>query len=85
MYVALRSCVGQGLLELEIVRVETDESIYQWQQWCTFPGISLVVNLEVKVDACSFPALGAYDLVLRFDGRLITYRRFEIFHAKGGS
>jgi hypothetical protein len=79
VYAALYDGVGEGTMELEVARLETEEKIYSHKRWVTFPGRGMLVNLEMKVGKCVFPAPGQYMLSLRFDHQELSQRNLEIF------
>ena len=83
-YVAVYGGIGEGTLQLDISRLDGEDCIYTWRKWCTFPGPTYLVNLEIPIEDCSFPSPGRYELTLRFDARLVTYRRFDVFHEDTG-
>ena len=82
VYAALYDGVGEGTMELEIERLETEEKIYALKRWITFPGRGMIVNYEIKVTRCVFPAPGQYLLTLRFDNQELTHRTLEIFRER---
>ncbi len=81
VYVALYDGVGEGTLELSVMRLETEEVIYVHRQWLVFSQrmTPLIVGIEAK--KCRFPAPGRYALDLRFDGRLLTQQYLDVFAA----
>jgi hypothetical protein len=83
VYVAPYGGIGEGTVQLDILRLEPELRIYRWRKWSTFPGAAYLVNLVIRVGDCVFPAPGRYELSLRYDDRLLTYRRIDIFHASG--
>jgi hypothetical protein len=78
-YVALYDGEGDGTMELLLTRLETEEDITLYKKWLTFPGRGQIVNVEIKVRNCEFPAPGRYALTLSFDNKLLTQRYLEIY------
>ena len=58
VYSALYGASGTGILELEIVRHETEEVVYRYSKETAFPGKGIISNLEIPVRKCIFPAPG---------------------------
>jgi len=77
-YAALFDGEGEGTMELVIARLETEQDIHHYSRWVTLPGRGLVMNLEIPIESCVFPAPGRYVLVLRFDKSPVAYRFLEI-------
>jgi hypothetical protein len=83
VYVALSGAVGEGALKLVITRLETDEEIYYYERWYSFPADRLlVVNIELPVRRCVFESPGRYGFTLYFDGKFVTERSLLIFKVK---
>jgi hypothetical protein len=78
-YAALYGGVGEGTMELVVTRLETEQDIYRYRRWFAFPRGVQLINLEIKVRKCRFPAPGRYAVSLRFDGQELTYRYLSVF------
>jgi hypothetical protein len=80
-YVALFDGVGEGTMKLVVQRLETEEDIYTYTytKWFKFPGRQLVVNLEIPLTGCVFPAAGWYAIKLLFDKQDLTQRFLDVF------
>jgi hypothetical protein len=81
-YVALYDGEGEGTMELMISRFENEKDIYSYKRWIALPGRGVVVNLEVPIRKCHFPAPGRYLLSLRFNGKEITRRLLDVFRTR---
>jgi hypothetical protein len=78
-FAALYGGVGEGTMDLVITRLETEQDIYRYRRWFAFPRGVRIVNLEIKVRRCIFPAPGRYALSLRFDGQELTHRYLSVY------
>jgi hypothetical protein len=79
VYAALSDAAGEGRMRLEMTRLETQEWIYSYERWFAFPPDRLLlVNLEIPVKRCVFPAAGRYAVKLLFDGEVATERALVI-------
>lgn len=78
VYAALYDGFGEGTIEVEMVRIETEEVIYTYRRWLRFAHRLMLVNLEIPVSKCIFPAPGRFFLFLRFDNQEISQRFLEI-------
>lgn len=79
LYGALFDGFGEGTMELVVTRAKTNEDIYIYQRWLSFPQRLGLVNLEIKVRRCLFPAPGRYGVSLRFDQKEAAVRSLNIF------
>jgi hypothetical protein len=71
--------VGEGTIELVILRLETEEDVYRYRRWSVFPGREHFVNLAIPVKKCILPAPGRYSVALRFDDRDLSRRFLPIY------
>ena len=70
---------GTGTIELAVVRLQTDETIYSQQGTISFPDRLLVVNAQFRVSKLRFPASGFYSFMTLIDGELIAQRRLRVY------
>jgi hypothetical protein len=77
VYVALYSDKAEGLLELLVRRMETEEDIYHHRQWFRFPG-GFVMQLQIPIRKIRFAAPGRYQFRLLFEGKELTVRFLDI-------
>jgi hypothetical protein len=82
-FAALHGGRGDGRIELAVTRLETEESIYLYQYWYTVPDPDLIVNLEIKVRRCIFPAPGRYGFSLRFEDKELAYHPLDVRSLRG--
>src|SRR5262245_51488523 len=54
IYTALYGGKGEGTLELEIMRLETEEVIHRYRRWYHGTDPSAIVNVELLVKRCIF-------------------------------
>jgi hypothetical protein len=75
---ALAAGRGEGVADLVITQLETDEEVYSVRVQITFSN-PLAANWVVfEVDDCSFPAPGNYEAILLVDGDWVARRRFLV-------
>lgn len=83
VYTALYDGVGEGTMELNCTRLETEEDIYRYRRWFAFPGRGYTINYEIKTRKCQFPAPGRYRLTLLFDKQEVTSRYLDVVRLRG--
>ncbi len=81
VYSALYDGVGEGTMKLSILRLETEEWIYSYTRWFTFPGRQRLTQLELKARRCVFPAPGRYRIVLSFDKHRLAERLLDVYRS----
>ena|SRR5438874_2585841 len=84
VYCALWGGSGEGTMEFVITHLPTERDIYRHRRWRALPGAGQVMNLEIKVRRCIYPAPGRYAASLRFDNRELTLRYFDVFLRRSG-
>src|SRR6267142_28023 len=85
-YAALCDAMGEGIMRLEISRVDTEQRVYSYEKWFVAPRDRLLVlNLEIPVRKCSFPAAGRYLVRLLFDGEIAAERGLVIKSRERGA
>ena len=67
-YFALHNGIGEGIIELAIGRMETEEDIFTTKEEIYLPGRAMHRHCLLKVRSCRFPAPGNYGLSIRFKG-----------------
>jgi hypothetical protein len=65
---ALTDAHGAGTIHVTVTRLETDEVIHDWQAPATFPDRFAVVRVRFRINDCSFPAPGRYQIMLSVNG-----------------
>jgi hypothetical protein len=78
VYTTLTGGEGQGKIELTIMRLDTEETVYRHQHWTGFADPGMVVALEIIVRRCVFPAAGRYAVTLRFDNQELANRPLDV-------
>jgi hypothetical protein len=81
-FVALLGGAGEGTMELRVIRLETEQVVYSYKRWNSLPGSGVVLNLEMRLANCRFPAPGRYGISVSFDGQELTTRYLEIIRKK---
>jgi hypothetical protein len=71
--------LGDITLDLMVLRLETDEVIFQQAQEIQFVDRLQEVRFLFRVRGCAFPALGAYQVSLLADGEMLAQHRIQIF------
>jgi hypothetical protein len=79
VYAALYDGMGEGIMDLLITRLETEQDIYYYEKWYAFPGRGVLAHVDMPVTKCGFPAPGRYAFKLRFDQRDVTQRLVDIY------
>jgi hypothetical protein len=81
-YAGLYGGEGEGTIEWAIQQMATEKDIHRYQRWVTFPDPSLILNLEIRLRKCVFPAAGRYSFFLRFDGQDIARRFLDVYSTR---
>jgi hypothetical protein len=76
--VVLTGGQGDGVVELAITQLETDEEIYSLRRSLHFPDRLVEVQVVFRIRDCSFPAPGYYEAVLLVDGDWVARRKFSV-------
>lgn len=79
VYVALYDGVGEGKLELSLMRLKGEKTLYRLRQWVILPGRMMPLIVVLKVKKCVFPAAGHYLFSLSFDNQELTRRYVQVF------
>ncbi|MCI0463325.1 MAG: hypothetical protein L0Z62_40780 [Gemmataceae bacterium] len=81
VFAALTDGLGAGIIDLVVIRLDTDEQIEAQSMEFTFPDPLKVVNLRFRFRRLTFPAPGTYVFALHVDGEEIAHRRVRVYHA----
>jgi hypothetical protein len=84
IYTDLTDAAGQGVANLTISRLDTDEVISRHVKIVHFKNRFAVVRYAMAVTDRSFPVSGRYLITLDVDGELVAQRALEV-NRKGGS
>jgi hypothetical protein len=79
VFAALTDADRDGVLELQVVRLDTEEQIYAQRFPISFPDRSRVVNLHVRARRIRFPAAGDYEFAIFVDGEFVAHRRLRVY------
>ena len=78
VYTELYDAAAEGTMELAVMRLETERTIYRQTRWFASSDRQLVIQYETRVQKCIFPAPGRYAVMLRLDGDELTRRYLDI-------
>src|SRR5262245_2584896 len=68
IYAMLYDGVGEGVIEVRILQLDTERDVYRYRRWTAFADRGMQVPFEVQVKNCRFPAPGRNSVQVRFDG-----------------
>ena len=83
VYATLTDGQGEGLVELAVTRLETDEEIYSLRRPLRFPDRLTDVGVLFRISGCVFPAPGTYLFTLLLDGDWVAHRRIRVQTREG--
>ena len=83
VYAALTGGSGEGTIEVEVQRVETETFVYRYTNWAAYADPEVVVPFRAILGQCVFPVPGRYSFILRFDGIELANRAIDIFPRRG--
>jgi hypothetical protein len=78
VFAALTDGLGDATLHLVATHLETDRQVYAHSMEYAFVNPLRVVNLRIKVRACSFPDPGTYAFALWADEEVIAQTRIRV-------
>ncbi len=78
VYTEVYDAEAEGIMELVLMRLETEKEIYFQRKWFASSDRQLTYRLEWRVSKCVFPAPGRYLLKLRLDRRELSRRYLEV-------
>ena len=77
-YAALTDGLGEAIMDLVVTRLETDEVIYSYRNRLRFPDRLEEVRALIRVNNCTFPAAGQYEVTLLIDGEWVAQRDLKV-------
>lgn len=78
LFAALTDGLGDGIIEVVVTRLETDERIYMRQYPVHFPDRRVEVRTVFRINECPFPAAGRYQFTLLLDGEWLAQRDLQV-------
>ena len=81
-FVALSGSTGDGIIELVVTDLETDEDIRSERLSVHFLDKLTEVQVIFRLEEWSFPAPGWYQFVTLIDGEWVAHRRLEVYLAE---
>jgi hypothetical protein len=78
LYIVLTGGLGRGIIDLVIRHVETDEENYTNRLQVDFPDRVGEVRVLFRINRCSFPRPGEYQLTFMLDGEWLAHRRLQV-------
>jgi hypothetical protein len=78
VYTELYDAEGEGTMDLDVMRLETEQVIYRRPRWFASSDRGLTFPVEWRVRKCCFPAPGRYMLTLRLDGTELSRRFLDV-------
>src|SRR5947209_299051 len=73
LYMALTEGLGDGIIDLVVRHLETNEEIYSNRLQVQFPDRVVEVRVLFRVNRCIFPLPGEYQLTLFLDGEWLAH------------
>jgi hypothetical protein len=83
VFATLTDGLGEGVIELTLTRLETDEEVYTIRRSLRFPDRFMEVRAFFRLAECTFPASGAYVFSLLIDGEWVAHRRLRVYSREG--
>lgn len=78
VYAALTDGLGEARISLIVTRLDTLEEVYVYHDRLSFPDPLQEVRLLFRLQDCSFPAPGRYQVTLLADGELVAQHAFPV-------
>lgn len=78
VYTALADGSEEGTLQLRVLQLPSEQLIYRYRRWLAFPSEPRILNLEIRVRKCIFPAPGRYTVGLRFEDGILSQRWIDV-------
>jgi len=78
LYGVLTEGLDDGTIELVVRHLETNEEIYTNRLKIHFPDRVAEVRVLFRVNRCSFPLPGEYQLTFLLDGEWLAHRRLAV-------
>jgi hypothetical protein len=79
VYAPLTGGLGDGVLELTVTNLDTDEEVYSLVRTVNFPDRFTEVRVLFRLRECEFPVPGSYMFTLLVDKEWITHRRIRVY------
>ena len=82
VFVALTNGIGDGVIDLVVIRLETEEQIAAQSMECSFRDPLHVTNVRFRFRQISLPAAGEYLVALLVDGNQKAQRRVRVYQVE---
>jgi hypothetical protein len=76
---ALMDGKGDGTIDVMLTRLDSDDVVYELRRRAHFPDRLTEVRVLFRINECSFPAPGWYDVTLLVDGEWVAQRRVRVY------
>jgi hypothetical protein len=78
LYAALTDGLGDATMDVVVTRVDTDEEIHSLQNRVHFRDRREELRVVIRINQCSFPVAGRYQITLFVDGDWIAHRELDV-------
>jgi hypothetical protein len=78
LYTVLTGGLGDGIIDLIVRHLESNEEVYTAQMVIRFPDRAGEVRVRFRVHRCIFPWAGEYSCTLLLDGEWLAQRRLRV-------
>jgi hypothetical protein len=82
VYVVLTDGQGEGVIDLILNRLDESEELFQQRQPIKFTGPLQEIGMLFRLNQCSFPAPGRYQILLLADGEMVAQKAFTVLPAE---
>lgn len=77
-YVSMTGAVGRGRIELQVIHLESMQSVFRQRGAIEFPDRITILNIDFRIRTLSFPEAGTYSFAVLVDGDLIAERKLRV-------
>jgi hypothetical protein len=78
LFAVLTDGLGNGKIDLVVTRVDNDREVYNLQYPVYFRNRREELRLVLRINQCSFPEPGKYQITLFVDGDWIAHRELNV-------
>jgi hypothetical protein len=79
VFAALTDAVGRGIIELRVVDVSSEDSVFDWEDAIQFTDRFTVLNVHIELEDVTFPHAGVFAVQLFIDGEHIAESRLRVY------
>jgi hypothetical protein len=83
VFAALTDGVGDVIINLSVMHLETNEEVYARSMRVSFPDQLQVVNLRFRVRQMTYEVAGTYLFALMIDNHEVAARRVNVYQRRG--